>query len=240
MSASTDYVESIAKRASRYGRNRPSTGVVRLSANPNRRRTTGYMAVFFNVAAPFNFSSYQYLVVLNTTGSGVTPSTQTFQTNWAGYSYAILARGNGATSYAQAGQYRLSPSGHAPPGWLPLGTTPQTFSYNLNANGTQTEFSILARTGILSSPGPSPSPSPSNVWTFNAFTTQANGSGQWLFYDSLGFGGPNPPEFVSPKLCMTEPFDNTYYAQFTQVPDPAAQISTIEIANNPPSPSPCP
>jgi hypothetical protein len=201
----------------------------------------GYMAVFFNVAAPFNFSSYQYMLVWNTTGSGVTPSTDTVQTNWAGYSYAMVARGNGISSYAQAVQFRRSTTNpHIPPVWFPIGTTPQNFSYNLDANGTGTEFSILAQRRIFISPGPSPSPSPSNVWTFNAFVTQANGSGQWGFVDSLGAGGPTDPQFVSPKLCMTEPFDNTYYPQVYVPPDPASQISTIEIANNPVAPTACP
>ena len=200
------------------------------------------MAVIFDVAAPFNFSSYQYLVVLNTTGSGVTPSTNPIQTNWAGYSYAMVARGNGVSSYAEAVQFRRSYTNpHVPPAWLVLGTTPQTFSYNLNNNGTGTEFSILAQRRIFVSPGPSPSASPSNLWTFNAFVTQANGSGQWGFVDSLGAGGPAPggPQFVSPRLCMTEPFDNTYYAQYTPS-DPASQITTLEIANNPVAPTACP
>ena len=43
----------------------------------------GYVALTFDVAAPFNFSNYEYMFVFNTSGSGVTPSTDTFQTNWA-------------------------------------------------------------------------------------------------------------------------------------------------------------
>jgi hypothetical protein len=200
----------------------------------------GYMAVYFTTASPFNFGSYQYLIVLNTSGDGLTPSTDTIQTNWAGYSYAMVARGNGGASFAEAVQLRRSTiNPHTPPYWLQLGTTPQTFSFNLNANGTGSEFSILAQKRIFSSPMPSPTPT-SNVWTFNAFVTQADGSGEWQFYDSLGAGGPTDPQFVSPQLCMTEPFDNTYYSRGFVAPDPQAQISTIEIANNPASPKPCP
>ena len=200
------------------------------------------MAVIFDVAAPFNFSNYQYMVVLNTTGSGVTPSTDTLQTNWAGYSFALVALGNGVSSNAEAVQFLRNQNPHIPPAWLPLKTTPQQLSYTLNNNGTGTEFSILVRRSIIrgiASPSPSPSASPSNVWSFNAFTTQAS-QGQWYFYDSMGPGGPVDPQFVSPKLCMTEPFDNTYTAYDMQVPDPSAQIATVEIANNPTSPSPCP
>jgi hypothetical protein len=200
------------------------------------------MAVFFDTAAPFNFSNYQYMIVLNTTGSGVTPSTDTLQTNWAGWSFAMVARGNGVSSFAEPVEFvRSNQNPHVPPYWQILGTTPQQFSYNLNANGTGSEFSILAQRRIFNNPSPSPSPSstPSNVWTFNAFTTQPS-QGQLVFVDSMGAGGPIDPQFVSPKLCMTEPFDNTYYALDTQISDPSAEIVSVEIANNPVAPAACP
>lgn len=202
------------------------------------------MAVFFNINAPFNFSNYQYMVVLNTTGDGRTPSTDTIQTNWDGYSWAIVARGNGVASNAQLVQFvRSTQNPHVPPVWHPLGTTPQQFSYNLNAGGLGTEFSILAQKAVFSStpsPGPSPSatPTPPNVWTFNAFTTAASASGVWRFVDSMGAGGPVDPQFVSPQLDMTTCFDNTYYALDQNISDPAAEIVSIEIANNP-AKNPC-
>jgi len=200
------------------------------------------MAVFFDTASPFNFTSYQYMIVLNTTGSGTTPSTDTLQTNWNGYSFALIALGNGISSFAEPVYFARNANPHISPAWIHLGTTPQTFSYNLNNNGTGTEFSILARRTLFDynpSPSPSPSASPSNLWTFNAFVTQASQGGQWYFLDSMGPGGPVDPQFVSPTLCMTQQFDNTYYAQYTPS-DPSAQIVTIEIANNPASPAPCP
>jgi hypothetical protein len=182
------------------------------------------------------------MIVFNTTGSGITPSTDTLQKNWAGYSFALMALGNGLTSSAQAVQFVQNRNPHIPPAWLPLGTTPQQFSYNLNSNGTGTQFSLLAQKSIfrgIASPSPSPSASPSNKWTFNAFVTQATGQGVWTFADSMGVGGPVDPQFVSPILCMTEPFDNTYFARYTPG-DPAAQIFSVEISNNPPAPAPCP
>lgn len=206
----------------------------------------GYIAVHFDVEAPFNFSNYQYMIVFNTTGSGVTPSTDTLQTNWAGYSFALLALGVGGTTYAEPVQLLHNQNPHVPPAWLVLHPTPQQFSFNPNSNGSGTEFSMLAQKLIfkgISTPGPSPSPSatPPSIWTFNAFTTQASvgGGGTWTFIDSLGPGGPVDPQFVSPKLCMTEPFDNTYTAYFTPS-DPSAQIVSVEISNNPIRPTPCP
>lgn len=205
------------------------------------------MAAYFDVASPFTFSNYQYMFVFNTTGSGVTPSVQTLQTNWAGYSFALIALGNGATAYAKPVQFVKNANKNISPAWLPLGTTPQQFSFNPNNNGAGTEFSMLFKQSIfkgISSPSPGPSPTSSalpyaRTWTFNAFVTQASSQGPWAFYDSMGPGGPVPPDFVSPTLCITEPFDNTYYAFFTPG-DPSAQIVSVEIANNPTSPAPCP
>jgi hypothetical protein len=194
----------------------------------------GFLAIHFDVSAPFNFSNYRYMVVFNTTGSGVTPSTDTLQTNWAGYSFAVVALGTGAASSAEAVQFVQNQNPHVPPNWLQLGTTPQQFVYNLNSNGTGTEFSIVAQKSIFHGiASPAPSASPSNLWTFNAFTTQAGTQGQWRFSDSMGAGGPIDPQFVSPQLCMTQTFDNTYTAIFSNAPDPAAEIVSIEISNNP-------
>jgi hypothetical protein len=202
----------------------------------------GFVTVFFNAAAPFNFSSYQYHVVFNTTGDGHTPSTDTFQTNWDGYSYTLVARGNGGSSYAQAvALYHNPQNQHQPPVWFPIITTPQTFFYNLDANGTGSELSTrTAKTVLNYNPVPTPTPSagPPHIWTFNAFVSQANGSGQWTFVDSMGAGGPVDPQFVSPRLDMTTCFDNTYFPGPYTPTDPAAQITSIEIANNP-SANPC-
>lgn len=196
----------------------------------------GYLAIHFDVSAPFNFSNYRYMVVFNTSGNGFTPSTDTLQTNWRGYSFAAVALGNGVASSAEAVQFVPNKNPHIPPNWLTLGTTPNQFSYNLNSNGSGTEFSILAEKSIfkgIASPSPSPSATPVQNWTFNAFTTQAGNQGQWFFLDSMGPGGPVDPQFVSPTLNMTTCFDNTYYAYDMSVPDPAAQIVSVEISNNP-------
>jgi len=200
----------------------------------------GYIAVRFDVMQPFNFSQYQYSIVFNTTGDGVTPSTDTVQTNWAGYSSMLMAAGSGAISYAKF--IKFIHAGHQPPIWLPIGTNPQQFSYNPNSNGTGTQFSMLAQQKIFTVlTSPSPSSSPPSKWTFNAFTAQANSGGQWQFFDSMGAGGPIDPQYVSPTLCMNQAFDNTYIplGNYTP-PDAAAQIVSVEISNNPVHPTSCP
>jgi hypothetical protein len=181
------------------------------------------------------------MIVFNTTGSRVTPSTQTVQTNWAGYSFGLIALGNGINTYAEVVDFVHNANPHIPPSWLKLGTTPQQFSFNPDSNGQGTEFSMLAQKAIfkgIASPSPSPSASPSNLWTFNAFVTQATNGGSWEFYDSMGAGGPNPPEFVSPTLNMDTCFDNTYYAIYNTT-SPSAQILSVELSNNPVAPNSC-
>jgi len=204
----------------------------------------GYVALFFDVAQPFNFTNYEYMFVFNTSGSGVTSSTDTVQTNWAGYRIALIARGNAGASSAELVQFVPPKAGKGPPGWLLLHTTPQQLSYNPDSNGAGTEFSMIVEKsvlfGITPSPSPPPTPTPPSVWAFNAFSAGTSASqGQWVFADSLGSGGPVDPQFVSPKLCFTEPFQYTHYGTYMQG-DPTAQIVSVEIANNPASPSPCP
>lgn len=206
----------------------------------------GYMAVRFDVNSTLNFSNNEYMFVFNTAGTGQTPSTDTVQTNWAGYSFALVALGRAGVAGAEPVQFVPQRNPKAPPVWHPLGSTPQQFSFNPNSNGLGTEFSMLFQQSVLAGMvTPSPSPSPSSTprppyaqsWLFNAFVTQPGASGgEWLFLDSMGAGGPGDPQYVSPSLCITEPFDNTYYAQGTQ----HQQLVSVEIANNPVSPRPCP
>ena len=200
------------------------------------------MSVKFDVGGQFNFSSYQYWVVFNTSGNGLTPDTHPFQSNWNAYSSALEVAGVGGATFARAIQFVKNPSNpHAPPAFLPLITTPQQFQYTANSNGTGTEFSILFQrsifNSILKSPGPSPTPI-SPVWYFNAFTTQANPSNQLIFIDSMGAGGPVDPQWNSPPLDVRQCTDQTYYALSSGLQiDPPAQILSVEVGNNP-SPAP--
>lgn len=207
----------------------------------------GYMSIKFDAAGIFNFSSYGYWVVFNTSGNGFTPLTNAQQTNWAAYSTATLAGGGGGATFAGAGQFVKNSNPAIPPVFIHLGTTPQNFQYIPNSNGTGTEFQITFQRAIfipINSPSPSPPPL-SHIWLFNAFTTQASFQNQLLFIDSMGSGGATDTTFVSPQLDIDTCFDQTFYKQQDINPpsDPAAQIVSIEIANNPspgPHSSPCP
>jgi hypothetical protein len=216
----------------------------------------GFTSIKFDVAAPFNFSSYQYFVVFNTTGNGQTPLTNPQTNNWANYSFAIEVGGNGGSTFAGPIEFLRTPGFTGQPALIHLGATPQQFQYIANSNGTGTEFTIIFQRIIfsgLNSPTPSPAPSTSPTptpsvgpsgsptpnpvkinWLFNAFTTQSNANGQIQFVDSMGTFGPTDTTFVSPNLAMNTCFDQVVQAQSLALQiDPPAQIESVEIANNP-------
>jgi hypothetical protein len=205
----------------------------------------GFMSVFFDVAAPFNFSSYQYWIVFDTTGDGITPSVQPFNNNWAGYSGGIEITGSGGATSAAAFQFVKSLTNpHNPPAFVLLRPTPQQLQYNSNSNGSGTEFNIIVQRSIFLGVRTSPSPSPLAAnWTYNAFTTQAGVVGNLVFVDSMGAGGPRLPDYSSPTLPTYQCFDNTFTALSSGLQiDPPAQIVQVEIANNPspaPNAAPC-
>lgn len=209
----------------------------------------GFMSVRFDVAAPFNFSSYQYWIVFNTTNNGLTPDTRPFQSNWAAYSSALEVFGLGGGTVAVPGQFLKNINPHIPPHFQPFVNLPgQQFQYIVNSNGTGTEFTIVFQRSIFSpinqTPGPSPTPSPiSNVWRFNAFTTQASTQNVMVFVDSMGVGGPVDPQWNSPVINILQCTDASYTALSSGLQiDPPASISSVEIANNPspaPNATPC-
>ena len=135
---------------------------------------SGYMSVKFRVMQPFNFQTYSYVIVFNTSGDGNTPRANGTQTNYAGYSFAIIVGGTTGTGTATANLYQYyRPPNVTVPQLVPLQPTSNLFIFYPNTNGQGTEFTVtFARSlfyGINNTPGPtstasatpSPSPSPS-------------------------------------------------------------------------------
>jgi hypothetical protein len=89
--------------------------------------------------------------------------------------------------------------------------------------------------------GVKPPPLKAN-WLINAFTTAPNTNAQLTFLDSLGIGGATDTTYQSPNynIYQSGGFDQVVYALDGNPPsDPAAQIVSIEVANNPgPTPAP--
>ena len=135
--------------------------------------TPGYMTVKFNVQSPFNFASYRYVFIFNTTGDGITPYGNVLQTNYQGYSFALVVSSNGGgTAGVQAVQY-IRQAGSNTPLLANLNPSPVQLQFNPNSNGLGTQFTVtFARAlfygyvtpspgpGTSSTPSPTPSPTP--------------------------------------------------------------------------------
>jgi hypothetical protein len=198
------------------------------------------MSVKFDVAGTMNFANYQYIVAFNTTGSGVTPGTNT-PASWNGYSYSIVVGGNAGGTYATVYEYVRTPGQlqSQQPTLVGFQPTPVQLQYVPNSNGSYTEFTVSFARVIfdgIKPPGSATPPPVANAWTFNAFTGQRNAASTWTYVDSMGAGGGNTggPQWPSPTINLTQQFDTTYYGlDQTQQTDPALQIVSVEVANNP-------
>jgi hypothetical protein len=217
----------------------------------------GFMSVKFRVQQQFNFSQYSYLIVFNTSGDGVTPRANGIQTNWRGYSFALIVGGTGGSSQVTAYQYYRPPGspGYQQPQLIRLQPTQQQLVYTANSNGQNTEFTIMFDRTIffgINTPGPSasgsatpsPSASPSPSPTGSASPTpMPTISGQlatiWQFnfftasgalytpIDSLGIGGPNDTSYNSAALDTTQVFDTGAFFPQSHIAPPSDPSATI-------------
>ncbi|MGH7736864.1 MAG: hypothetical protein ACREMP_03175 [Candidatus Tyrphobacter sp.] len=203
----------------------------------------GFMTVRFTVAAPFAFSTYDYIIVFNTTGNGITPLPNVgAQDNYAGFSDAIVVSGNTSGAVAAVPVQYVSNGTTLPPTVYPLTVPAQDIIFNVNSNGGGTQFEVQFPRSIFSSlvspsPGASPIPS-SKTWLANCFVTSVGTVGgsetTYAPVDSLGQGGGNDNTYVfSPPMVTTTAFDQTYNAQAQNAPAQSAVIESCEFANNP-------
>jgi len=196
----------------------------------------GYMSLKFDVLGPMNFQTYRYLFAFNTTGNGQTPLTNTLATNWSAYTFSVQAGGTNVGTNAEAFQFLHSVCCKSQqPAYLPLLTVPSQFQYVPNSNGTGTEFTVVFQPLIFSgvaTPAPGTTAPPvAPIWLFNAFVAQPDESANLQFVDWLGTTGTI---FQSPQLDIRKPFDQVIFGLSAPPPsDAAAQIVSVEIANNP-------
>ena len=224
-------------------------------SNPNVGIPAGYMLVRFRTAGAMNFQKYQYLIVFNTNGSGITPYANAQSTgSYQNFSFAFQVTGPApGTAQAALLQYYTIPGGgpnsvrvNQPP--IPAGIVQLT----PNDNGQGTEFGVLFPRALFylpspASPSPGPAPSttpapsglpnpvptttPQQTWYINFFTLDAASTSP---IDALGATGISDTSFSLP-LLTTATFDQQIYkpAGADQVSDPAAFISGGEIINAP-------
>ena len=224
-------------------------------SNPSVGIPAGYMLVRFRTAGAMNFQKYVYLIVFNTTGSGITPYANAQSTgSYQNFSFAFQVTGPApGTAQSTLLQYYTVPGGgpnsvriNQPP--IPAGVVQLT----PHDNGQGTEFGVLFPRALFylpspasPSPGPAPSTTPAPVglpnpvptttpqqtWYFNFFTLDATTAAP---IDALGPTGISDTSFSQP-LLTTATFDQQIYkpAGADQVSDPAAFISGGEIINAP-------
>lgn len=150
----------------------------RAGTGGNTNLLSGFMSVKFKVMGPLDFTNHSYVVVFNTTGNGITPLPNGFNTNFAGYAFALIVYGAGGQAAVQAVQYARPLNSSQAPVLYSLPTTPQQLQLVPNDNGSGTEFTVTFQRQIFAginvgastspsasasasaSPTASPSPSP--------------------------------------------------------------------------------
>lgn len=221
---------------------------------------SGFMSVRFTVEAPFAFSTYDYIVVFNTTGNGITPLPNVgANDNYQGFSDALVVSGNATGAVNVVPVQYVANGTSLPPTVYPLTVPGQDLNFIANSNGEGTQFEVQFKRAIFSSltatatpsptptpPGATPSPTPtttptpvvSTTWLANCFVTSQGTVGQsetsYAPVDSLGQGGGNDNTYVfSPPLNTTIVFDQTYNALAQNAPTQSAVIENCEFANTP-------
>lgn len=210
------------------------------------------MSIRFTVQSTFAFSTYDYIIVFNTTGNGITPLPNVgAQDNYQGFSDALIVSGNAAGEVNAVPVQYVSNGTTLPPTVIPLIVPGQDIIFTSNSNGQGTQFEVQFNRGIFSqvtataTPQPTPTPTPtpvgatpsptpsatptpavSKTWLANCFVTSPGtpGSSESTYtpVDSLGQGGGNDNTYV-----FAPPLNTT--ATFDQTYNALAQ--------NAPSPS---
>jgi hypothetical protein len=185
---------------------------------------SGQMSVKFDVQAPFNFSSYAYAIVFNTSGTTQTPEAFGSQNNYAGYSFAIVV--GSTTSGVQAAAYQFIPPSNNPSGAptaIPLVIVSGQLQFYPNTNGQGTEFNVIFDRSItngITTPSPLPSgtatptPSPTPTATPTPTPTPAGAS-------------PSP----TPTASGTTPPQDIWYFNFF-VAQPLVAGSSLQIIDS--------
>jgi hypothetical protein len=125
--------------------------------------TSGDMLIRFRVAGQLDFTNVQYLIVFNTTGSGVEPYPQANLTGYQNYSFAFVVGGNQYTSLPLLYQYYLAPGTTSGIQLFRITIPPQLINYVPNSDGNPSgggEFTISFSRSLLYGVNPGGSPTP--------------------------------------------------------------------------------
>ena len=229
------------------GLNQPSSGVF---------VPPGQTSIRFETNGPLDFQNLTYLIVLNTSGNGLQPYAQGYNTDFRNWSaFFIVGGGAGYVSTPGLLQVYQDPSSGAARTFgvqIPIGTL--TFQTTIPQANVQYGFQITFNRCILDFPPPSTSPPPlcalgtgppflyiGQTWAISLFTLDRTGSP----VDSLGTTGPSDTSYNfsidTSQVVATNKFKP---ASGSTTQTPSQQIIGIEVfsspSNNPPKVTPSP
>lgn len=207
---------------------------------PGSGLNPGFMQVKFRTAQQMDFTSYRYVIVFNTSGTGTSPYPLycNAANNWRDCYFQFIVGGNGTSASVRLIQFfrQPGPNNTVSVSTVNLPFTPQDVILTPNTNGQGTEFTLTFNRALLFglSPAGSPTAPPTTAaqttWFMNFFT--ADNSGFTL--DTPGLAGAGDTTFNF-AVDTTQNLD----MQFTSPPgapqaaNPAAQITSGEVINNP-------
>ncbi|GAC1413398.1 MAG: hypothetical protein NVSMB64_23660 [Candidatus Velthaea sp.] len=121
----------------------------------------GKMFIRFQTVGPQDYTTFQYVIVFNTTGNGQEPFPQAFLTGFLNYSFAFVVGGpTGALAQAQLLQYYLAPGTSSGIQSIPVQFASQNVQVTPNTGpGSFGEFTIkFDRLLLYGRPGLTPPP----------------------------------------------------------------------------------
>ncbi|HEY1429249.1 MAG TPA: hypothetical protein VGF18_06725 [Candidatus Tumulicola sp.] len=178
----------------------------------------GFMRITVRVAGRLDFSNYRYLVVLNTSGNGLTPH---FGRNagWSAYSASLQAANEAGSPLAQIDRY-VSGGPHVPPAIVAVEATPNELQFEPNSGGAGKTLSFTFERSLLDADGAQTA----SDWRFNVAVLKSD--------DVEGYLGACASCFKSPALPVGEAFDTTIAGSSESAPGPA-RIASVELENRP-------
>jgi hypothetical protein len=214
----------------------------------------GETLIRFETAAPPDFGSFQYFIVINALGDGVVPIASGTNTNFREWSYAFLVNGGpGFANTPTVQQFYLDPSQGSGVNKRPIPPVTGTLFFSLlSSNGSVNGFDIRFNRCILDFPSPinttgapTPPPSPhpagescppyfyiaSTTWTLNIFTLDSTSTA----IDSLG-NGPSDTSYRGFTFDTAQLVQDLAYHKPAGVTIPqsqSAQITGIEVFSQP-------
>jgi hypothetical protein len=193
------------------------------STIPTRSQTplqSGFMRVTVRVAGQLDFSTYQYGVTFNTTGSSLTPEFGNTDVDWKAYSATIESTSVEERPFVQVIRYISNPNDpHQPPQEVGVVATPSQLQFVEDTNTSAFTVTFERSLAVYGSG------QPATTWRFNAYSRASN--------EVLDTMGSCPSCFKSPALPIATKFDQTIQSQGRSIVTPSARIVSVEFQNSP-------